>query len=126
MSSTPRTGSTSTIAAHPQIGYTSVLVVVSDPDDRDTLVEACRAAGVSALGVGRVAEVEQWPAGQTVITDVEHLTPLWRTVGAAEVIVVVDSAEDGIAALQNGATGWLQLPSTSTTVAGMVWAAAVV
>jgi hypothetical protein len=103
--------------------YGAVLVVKTDSTHLTMLREACRAAEVSVLAVSSVGELEEWPVGQIVITDAAHLTPWWRLVGAAEVIVLVEDAEEGIAALANGATRWLQLPSTPEAVAAMVLAA---
>jgi hypothetical protein len=60
-----------------------------------------------ARGVSRIADIERWPAGQIVVTDTAHLTPLWKEVGARTVIVLVDRNEDGIASLANGADAWL-------------------
>jgi hypothetical protein len=97
-----------------------VLVVVSDSAPRLTLLDGCRAAGAAVLAVTSIAEVERWPVGQIVITDSAHLTPLWRTVGAREVIVLAESAEEGMAGFQNGATGWLQPPTSPAAVTAMI------
>jgi hypothetical protein len=85
----------------------SVLIIESNPELRAALVQACQERHIAARGILRIAEIEQWPAGQIVVTDVAHLTPLWKEVGARAVIVLVDRPEEGIAGLANGATEWL-------------------
>ena len=105
-------------AAAPSRGrFEGVLVVVSDSSQRAALVDAIRRAGVSVVGVGRVAEVEHWPRGQLVIADADHVMPLWLTEGAIDVIVLARNAEEWSAALGRGATGWLQLPVSSAALA---------
>jgi hypothetical protein len=84
-----------------------LLVIESDPHFRITLVAACQARGIPTRGVGCIAEIEKWPAGQIVVTDTAHLTPLWKEVRACAVVVLVDRPEEGIAAVANGATHWL-------------------
>ena len=85
----------------------AVLLIESDPFVLRGLVREFTAAGVPTLGVTTIADVERWPQGQIVITDLAHFTPWWRLVGAAQVIVLVDAAEEAAAAVQQGATGWL-------------------
>jgi hypothetical protein len=85
----------------------AVLVIESDKVLLQRLVRDFAAAGVPMLGVSSVAEIERWPAGEIVITDLPHFTPWWNTVGAAQVIVLVDRAEDAHDAMQRGASGWL-------------------
>lgn len=84
-----------------------MLVVESNPDLCRYLVEACLTRRIPARGVSRIADIERWPRGQVVVTDMAHLTPLWKEVGARAVIVLVDGAEEGNAALDRGATAWL-------------------
>ena len=88
-------------------GIPAVLIIESNSDLRGTLLAACQARHIPARGVVRIADIEEWPAGQIVVTDVAHLTPLWREVGARAVVVLVDRPEEGIASLANGATEWL-------------------
>ena len=102
----------------------SVLIIDADAMQRAALEHACRTAGMSVLGVSSVAEVERWPVGQIVVTDAAHLTPMWRQVGAAAVIVLVQRAEDGAHAGERGATHWLQPPPPPDVVATMVLALA--
>jgi DNA-binding response OmpR family regulator len=105
---------------HKQDG--AVLVIETNATHRAMLKEACQAAGLSVVAVSSVAEVERWPDGQIVITNAAHLTPWWRLVGAVEVIVLVQDAAAGIAALENGATRWLQPPPAAEVVAALVLA----
>jgi hypothetical protein len=97
-----------------------VLIIVTDARQRFAAEEACRAAGVSVLAASSIAELEKWPEGQVVITDFAHLTPWWRRVGAAEVIVLVTNAAEGHSALSNGATNWLPLPVDPAAVLAFV------
>jgi hypothetical protein len=66
-----------------------------------------RDAGIDVLAVSHIADIEQWPSDTFVITDIDHFSLWWREVGAASVIVLADTPEQGIAACQRGATGWL-------------------
>ena len=101
-----------------------VLIIDADAMERTALEQACRSAGLSVRAVRSVAELERWPVGQIVVTDPAHLTPLWRQVGAAAVIVLVKGDEDGSAARERGATHWLQPPPRADVVATMVRALA--
>jgi hypothetical protein len=95
----------------------AVLIVVADPARRAGLEQACRAAGVRARGAGSVAELERWPDGEMVITDAAYVTPLWHEFGAADVIALVENAEQGVAALGRGASKWLQHGSSVVDIA---------
>jgi hypothetical protein len=79
---------------------TDILVINSDSADRKALEQACQAAGLSVRAVSSVAEVERWPLGQIVVTDPAHLTPLWRGVGASEVIVLARNPDDVVTAVR--------------------------
>jgi DNA-binding response OmpR family regulator len=100
--------------------HPAVLLIERDSTHRAMLEQACRLAGVSVLAISSMREVEHWPVGQIVITDIPNLTPWWRRVGAVEVVVLVEDAREGIAALANGATRWLRLPCDPAAVAAMV------
>jgi CheY-like chemotaxis protein len=100
----------------------AVLVIESNSTYRKALEQACQAAGLSVRAVSSIAEVERWPAGRIVVTDTAHLTPLWRLVGAAEVIVLVRSADEAMAAFEKGATMWLQPSPSADMVAAIVLA----
>jgi hypothetical protein len=120
MSSAPLMGSTSNTVRRSPIGSTSVLVVVSDPAHRRAIVQECLAAGASVVGVGSIADVEHWPVGQIVIVDAAHLTPLWLSVGAREVVLLASSVEEGNAAMCNGATRSLHTPTQRLAVTALV------
>jgi hypothetical protein len=83
------------------------VVIASDAALRRALEGVCQSAGLSVRAVERVAELERWPLGDIVVTDVEHLSPWWTRVGAAHVIAAADSAEEGMQALDGGATAWI-------------------
>ena len=96
------------------------VLVGLDSTQRLMIQEACERVGVSVVAVSAVREVERWPAGGIVITDIAHLTPLWLERGAEEVIVLVDDAHEGIGCLNNGATRWLKVPATPEAITAMV------
>ena len=97
--------------------FEAVLIIEADALRRVAMEWACWAAGFSVVAVGSIAEVEQWPEGQLVVTDLAHVTPLWRQVGAVEVVALVADAAEGRTALSNGATQWVQLPQDPAAVA---------
>ena len=97
--------------------FDAVLIIDANAVRRVAVECAFWAAGFSVVAVGSICEVEEWPEGQLVITDLAHLTPWWRHVGAVEVVALVEGPEAGRTALSNGATQWLQLPSDPTAVA---------
>ena len=105
-----------------QIHRSTVVVIDADSAYRRALADALLAAGLSVVDVDSVAELEQWPIGQVVVTDAAHLTPWWRLVGATEVIVLVRDPEGGAATLEKGATRRLQPPPAVEVVAAMVLA----
>jgi hypothetical protein len=98
----------------------AALIVVADPTCRAALERTYRAAGVRVRGVGCIAEVERWPDGEIVITDTAHLTPVWHSLGAVDVIALVENAEQGLASLSGGASKWLQFDSSVAEVAAAV------
>jgi hypothetical protein len=85
----------------------SVLLIFTDPQLRRELADVCRSAGVSVFAVGSIAEIERWPVGGIVITDLAHVTPWWKAVGAMHVLALVDDVDAGEKALREGASGWL-------------------
>jgi len=70
----------------------SVLIVGFGNSDRAALRLAFESVGVPARAAASIADVDRWPEGQVVVTDPAHATPIWRTVGAAEVIVIGQTA----------------------------------
>jgi len=85
----------------------SVLLLESEPELRAQFSEALRSAGVAVTEAARVGDVERWPLGQTVVTDVQRFTAWWKHVGAEHIIVLADSERDGMKACATGATTWL-------------------
>lgn len=97
-----------------------ILVILRDAAHRATLQAACRAAGLSVVGVSSIPEIVKWPAGQIVVTDAAHVTPFWRSVGAVEVLVLAANAGEAIAALAAGATQWMRVTEHPDAVAARV------
>jgi hypothetical protein len=77
---------------------------------------ACYGAGVEAMAVDNIAEIERWPIGEIVVADLDYLTPFWLSVGAAHVIAVVEDAAQGRLALERGATEWVLTSNAATYV----------
>jgi hypothetical protein len=113
------------IAAEPTAGRhvrRRGIVVLMDADDvrRRILGGACRAAGLRVYSVASVAELQRWPDGDIVVAGSIYITPLWRQVGAVEVIALVDDASEGMTAVTNGATRWLAVPQSPSGVAALI------
>jgi hypothetical protein len=85
----------------------AILLIESDAQRHSTLQSALQACGFSVRAVNLIAEVARWPVGQVVITDQQRFTPWWKEVGAAHVIVLADSSEEGLMAVVRGASSWL-------------------
>jgi hypothetical protein len=85
----------------------SVLLLESQPELRAQFSEALRSAGIMVTEAARVGDVERWPSGQTVVTDVERFTSWWKQVGAEHVIVLAATEREGMNACSSGATAWL-------------------
>jgi hypothetical protein len=84
-----------------------MLLVESNDRRRAELSRVLQAAGFTVVAVGRVAEVERWPADEIVITEAERFTPWWSHVGASHVIVLANDAAQGEEACSRGAAAWL-------------------
>ena len=97
------TGDSETAGAAPR----SVLLLESQPELRAQLSEALRSAGIAVTEAARVGDVERWPFGQTVVTEVERYTNWWKQVGAEHVIVLASTEREGMRACSSGATAWL-------------------
>jgi hypothetical protein len=97
----------------------AILLIESDPVVLRGLLREFHGAGVPAFGVTTIAHVERWPEGQIVITDLAHFTPWWRFVGAIQVIVLVDLAEQAQVALKHGATGWFLRSDSALAIAAL-------
>jgi DNA-binding response OmpR family regulator len=87
-----------------------MLLLESDTRERQRLIEALEDAGLPVFGVGSIAEVERWPAGDVVITSAERYTSWWREMGATHVLVLARTAEEGAQACARGATMWVLKP----------------
>jgi hypothetical protein len=97
----------------------SVVLICTDAHFRRGLTDACRSAGVSILAVGSIAEIERWPVGSIVVTDLPYLTPWWKTVGAMHVLALADDVDAGVEALRRGASGWLLREHSHAAVAAL-------
>ena len=83
------------------------LLLEANPIRLARLHAGLRRAGIDAIAVTHIAEVERWPSDACVITDLAHVTPWWSEVGAIGVIALANTPEQGAAACQRGATTWL-------------------
>jgi DNA-binding NarL/FixJ family response regulator len=97
-----------------------VLLIEADSERRAQLGMALAASGITVVAVASIAEVERWPEGDIVITDSERFTPWWIEVGAAHVIVLADTAEQGIRACQQGASAWVPRTCSPQVLVGTV------
>ena len=84
-----------------------MLLVEGDYARRSRLSRALRAEGMPVVAVGGIADVERWPAGDVVVTESRRFTPLWKEIGAAHVVVLADTDEEGMAACARGACAWV-------------------
>lgn len=87
-----------------------MLLLESDTHERQRLMAALEDAGLPVFGVGSIAEVERWPAGDVVITAADRYTTWWREMGATHVLVLANSPEEGALACARGATMWVLKP----------------
>jgi len=101
---TPRVRAVATV---PSFASLTIVVICSDPTTRTLVASECMAAGLPVTAVARLADLERWPTGAVVVTDLEHLTPWWRHVGVRHVLALVDSPTSGPDALDGGATCWV-------------------
>jgi hypothetical protein len=97
-------------------------VVIVDPDPRQfaDIIVACHRAGVPALAIRRIAELERWPYGQIVVMRAAHVTALWKAVGVRHVMAIVEDVADGAAALKRGATEWALRQQGAASVAALL------
>lgn len=96
------------------------LLLESDPIRLARLHDGLRRADIDTLAVTHIAEVERWPTGACVITDVDNVTPWWSAVGATGVIALANTPEQGAAACRRGATRWLPRDCTIPTLVAVV------
>lgn len=84
-----------------------MLLIEADSGRRAQLATALAASGMTVVAVSSIAEIERWPAGDVVVTDSERFTPWWMQVGATHVVVLADTAEEGVDACERGASAWV-------------------
>ncbi len=96
------------------------LLLEADPIRLARLHDGLQLAGVDVIAVTNIAEVERWPSGACVITDLARVTPWWSEVGATGVIALANTPEQGAAACQRGATRWLPRDCTIATLVAAV------
>lgn len=97
-----------------------VLLVEPDAARRLALMTALEDAGVTVVGAAHIGDVERWPAGELVVTDVYRFTPWWKDVGATDVIVLADTPEQGTDACDRGAAAWLPRTCPPATLVALV------
>ena len=86
--------------AHPL----SVVLVDAEDARREKLMSLLRAEGIRVVPVSRVANVERWPVGDVLVTDMAHSTQWWIDVGATHVIALADTDEERDLAQRSGAS----------------------
>jgi hypothetical protein len=97
-----------------------MLLIEADTQRRAELAAAVRASGLDVVAVGRIADVEEWPEGDVVVTQGDQFTPSWKELGARHVIVLADSPEQGAEACERGATAWIPRSCSSEALLGVV------
>jgi hypothetical protein len=97
-----------------------LLLIESDRGRLRSLSSAAREAGLSVIAVDSIAKVKRWPTGDMVVTDHDHFTPLWTQVGAAAVLVLVDTPAQGAESCRRGATAWLPRTCSPDTLVALV------
>jgi DNA-binding NarL/FixJ family response regulator len=101
-------------------GENRVLLIEADADRRARLATALAASGMTVVAVASIAEIERWPEGDVVVTDSERFTPWWVHVGAKHVIVLADTAEQGVEACERGASAWVPRSCSPDLLIGML------
>jgi hypothetical protein len=71
---------------------------------REQLMFLLRAEGIRVVPVNRVANLETWPIADVLLTYVTHSTAWWIDVGAAHVVLLVDTDEERSHAERSGAS----------------------
>jgi hypothetical protein len=80
-----------------------MVLIESDSLRRDVLARALRDAGIAVLAVSSIAELERWPSGEVVVTESSQFTTWWREVGCTQVVVLEETAAEGIRCRRMGA-----------------------
>ena len=86
---------------------TRALLLERNPSRLAELSTGLRNSGLEVRTAGRIADVERWPVGEIVVTDLEFFTPWWNEVGAAAVVVFTHTEQQGIEVCRRGATAWI-------------------
>lgn len=97
-----------------------MLLIEGDSERRAQLATALAASGITVVAVASIAEIERWPEGDVVVTDSDRFTPWWVQVGASHVIVLADTAEQGVDACAHGATAWVPRTCSPETLIGTI------
>ncbi len=97
-----------------------MLLVEADFERRSQLSRALRAEGMPVLAVSGIAEVERWPAGDVVVTESRRFTPFWKETGAAHVVVLADTDEEGMDACVRGACAWIRRDAHAGALIGVL------
>jgi CheY-like chemotaxis protein len=95
-----------------------VLLIEADRERRAQLSTALAASGITVVAVASIAEIERWPEGDVVVTDIDRFTRWWIDIGATHVIVLADTAEQGLDACQRGASAWVPRTCSPATLVG--------
>ncbi len=97
-----------------------MLLVEGDYERRSQLSRALRAEGMPVMAVSGIAEVERWPAGDVVVTESRRFTTLWKETGAAHVVVLAETDEDGMEACVRGACAWVPRDAHADALIGVL------
>ena len=97
-----------------------MLLVERDDERRSQLSHALRAEGMPVRAVRGIAEVERWPAGEVVVTESRRFTPLWKETGAAHVVVLAETDEEGMDACVRGACAWIPRDAHADALIGVL------
>jgi hypothetical protein len=92
----------------------SVVLVDADDARRKQLVLSLRAERIPVVPVSRVADLERWPVGEVLVTDVAHSTRWWLDVGATHMIVLADTDEERRLAQCSGASAMVASRNTAS------------
>jgi hypothetical protein len=74
-----------------------IVLVDHDSVRRSAYRQALQRHGCDVVDVARISELERWPAGQVVVTDLA--TEWWKCVGVSRVILVADTGSNLTAAV---------------------------
>jgi hypothetical protein len=105
--------------------HTPIVFLFPEPSQFTRLRHSLRIAGVPTLLARSIADIERWPVGGIVMTDLEHTTPFWKSVGVDRVLTVVQNRADGAEALRRGADQWVLSHDTAAALHALATAGAV-